>query len=240
MIFCTQCGQQSKPEAAFCGECGAPIDEPVTAAEFASVDNTTQTAAYNPSKTKGIVAVLAMFLIATMMLGWIVVGFDLHQSIIDEGLPITARFFGMPFEWERAPGMNVRMNMSLDTFAYREWVDRRIDQGWFQDEDMSVARGFSNILLGARIGTTLSVLGIALFLYRTFTGHKKTAVIGKTAATLAALSALVFVGFLHINGSGNGDGFLFNRFPSAWAYLTLILGIVIFVIITKHKTAFDS
>ena len=233
MNFCYRCGTQIGESANFCAKCGTVVisgilmHEQKNAPDQASTNPNTRT--NNPmspkttTKTKAYIGFFSSLLIAAMMLSWL----NTPQYWLRGGFmpsPDTSENY---VYWSSDAALT-------RTSAHLSYIILRLNRDSSSDSLGSLVVITQSVM----VGTALSTLGFALFFYLTLTRHIKACFAGQAASLLAALSAIVFVGSLYIYDDAMHN--VLDVKPTAWVYITFILGAVIFCVITKNKKTFSS
>ena len=216
MNYCPQCKAEVPEDAAFCAKCGNAVvsrsseNHPIQAEEDAQAP---ETPAYKPSKTKAIAAVLSALLVATMMLGWISLN---SMDWTDTKYQLKHDFWNgvrSLFQTERTE--TVVRNFNLNHKMVKSGAPIAM-----QNEV------YYAVALIIRVMTVLSALGIIGFLSLLLAGNKRASKFGQVAVLLGIICALIFVVY----------SLLYHGIrPSVWAYSSIILGIITFIVITINK-----
>ena len=188
------------------------------------------------SNPKAIAAVGSLILCVVMMLGWVswTTEFLGHGADID---PLTRQDnFSIATE--------LRFIRDLQEDSIQQWGSPERIRDFRRD--VAPIDSFATLSSVFRVVTLLTAVGFAVFVFFLFTGHRKTGFVGQLSALVATLSALIYAGNLLFNGDdiaeaaeGLMGGVMIDVTATIWAWLSLLLGIVLLVYITKNKSLLD-
>jgi len=104
---------------------------------------------------------------------------------------------------------------------------------------------FSIITIIAWVGTSVSILGYAVFSILMHVGSKKACIFGILSSIISILMSWMYIIFLRFVTGGDAPDrvsyniviVVFDTYPSIWVYLTLVLGLggLIFMIVFRNK-----
>jgi hypothetical protein len=217
MEICQKCETKRVAGAAFCAACGADTfsDAPTPASAGATGPALVAepAAMYKPTITKAVIAALCALLVATMMFGW---------------FSFPSFFTGMHIE------------SAVSGLAEQQWIISLLfSRGDVDSRNLSILRASITVFRVVWVAIALSSLGIAAFLCLVLTESKKAGRVGQTSALIAAASTLVFIVYVLV---WHQDLIcmithqpIWFQTPSLWAYLSFLLSLAAFFVITKNQ-----
>jgi len=252
-MFCNNCGKEVGENQKYCNDCGASItggtslNTTTDQAPSAGGSVAVQPAAMKRKKRmQAFAAVFAALTIVTMLLGWFSVSVSVSQRGLGE-IRSYAFWIGLSqssvnvLAGERT--LTATVFAVADTFKGISTIVRALQREL--DTDAVTAVRAASALMGViKIAVMAAVCAMLVFIFTTFTGWKKSALIGQIGGWLALLAAVVFavsigIASLYLSDllvdMDVSDYVRLKISASIWVYLTIALGAFDIIFIALRK-----
>jgi len=261
-MFCNNCGKEVGENQKYCNNCGASIAGGTSlntttdqASPVGSPTGVQPAAMKRKRRTQAFAAVFAALTIVTMLLGWFSVSVSVSQGGLNE-IRSYAYWIGLSQSSVNVLAGEKTLTATVFTVADTlkgisatvRALQRELNHlpiGNISDA-VTAVRAASALMGAIKIAVITAVCAMLVFIFTTFTGWKKSALIGQIGGVLALLAAIVFAVSMGVASSSVSrllidlGAFNYVRLKisaSLWVYLTMALGAsdVVFIAFNKKK-----